>query len=140
MPSGILLQCKPMLFHMRKKHPGIRLRQIPNRINSQTFQPFTGRFSGKQKMLHWKVPQFSRNFLRKQGMHQIRLFEIPSHFSEQTVRRNPDIDRKSKGFFDFTAQLIGKCLRFTVHSAKILKFCPRFIDAVRNYHIRIAPQ
>ena len=73
-------------------------------------------------------------------MHQIRLFEIPSHFSEQAVRRNPDIDRKSKGFFDFTAQLIGKCLRFPVHSAKILKFCPRFIDAVRNYHIRIAPQ
>ena len=49
----------------------------------------------------------SRNFLRKQGVHQIRLFEIPSHFSEQTVRRNPDIDRKSERFFDFTAQLLA---------------------------------
>ncbi len=58
-------------------------------------RPFRGPSDQKQ-VPDRKLPHFIRNFMRKQGMHQVRLFEIACHLGKQFVSGDSHIYRKSE--------------------------------------------
>ena len=129
-----------MLFHVGLQSVHIRTGQISYRINSQAVQPVRSCFSHQKQPFHRERPHFFFNFLREQGMYQIRFFEIPGHFGQKAVAGHTDVYGEAQFLPDLILQLPGKFHRIPIKHLIAGKIRPGFINAVLDHMVGIAFQ